>query len=114
MSFHLAGLTAWLAGEGLYIWGFAVAGLAGLAAGLMYRAGAVIILSIACVIFAAITGVSQGWTVWGGVLTTAALLAFVQTGYLTGVGLTVRVGSLKGKTAVQWLYSALFKRDTAG
>ncbi|NJM33569.1 MAG: hypothetical protein HC850_01425 [Rhodomicrobium sp.] len=114
MSFLDAELTALLADDALYFAAFASAALAGLAAGLIYRAAAAVILSFICLLFTVVIGIGQGWSFGGSVLMALGMIASLQSGYLIGISLTIKMRNLKGKSPVQWIYGALFKRDTAG
>jgi hypothetical protein len=94
-------------------WTFVTAGVAGFAAGTLYRAAALIILSAACAATALISSFVHGWSLWQGLLTAAGLVASLQLGYLGGVGLTLLTKKLKAKTGTRSIYAALFKRDPA-
>jgi hypothetical protein len=104
-----------IAAEGwrIGVWAFAFAGLAGFFAGLLYRAGAVIVLSFAAVIAALVFSIGNGWSIFSVLLAAVGFLIALQLGYLLGVATIVMMSKLKATAIVRSLIQSLFKQDTA-
>ncbi len=113
MTFLVAQVAPSVKTANFFEWTFAAASLAGVLAGVIYRAGAALVLSMACALATLISAIGQGWSLLHGVLIGLGLIAATQLGYLLGVGLTVAMQGIKGKAGIRSIYSALFKRDTA-
>jgi hypothetical protein len=104
-----------IAAEGwrIGVWAFAFAGLAGIFSGLLYRAGAAIVLSFVAVIAAIIFSAANGWSIFSILLAAVGVLIALQLGYLLGVATTVMMSKLKATAIVRSLIQSLFKQDTA-
>jgi hypothetical protein len=104
-----------IAAEGwrIGVWAFAFAGLAGVFSGLLYRAGAAIVLSFAAVIAALVFSIANGWSVFYILLAAVGILIALQLGYLLGVTTAVMVSRLRARAVFRSLIQSLFKQDTA-
>ncbi len=78
--------TSWVT----FAYALAVAGGAGMLAGLMYRAAALASLSFACVAASVVIGLSQNWSYLSMLFFIAVLLIILQIGYLMGAAIAVR------------------------
>jgi hypothetical protein len=92
---------------------FAFAGLAGFLSGLLYRAGAAIVLSFIALIAAFALSISHGWSLWLCVLYAFGTVTAVQIGYLLGVALTVTHAKVKANARLRARIQSLFRQDTA-
>jgi hypothetical protein len=91
-----------------------VANVAGIVAGLLYRAGAIIILSLAGLIAVVIISLTNQWPFIPSLLFGFALLAVLQIGYLLGVGIAVFRAGKKTEDTPHTAINAVSERDTRG
>lgn len=113
MSFQMADLIPLVGAENAVVLSVAAAAAAGIAAGLMYRAGAAVVLSFVALFATLIAALGQGWPFWRSGLAAFGLMVVLQVGYLVGVAVAVAVQRAMAATGVRATLSALFKRGAA-
>lgn len=92
----------------------AIAGFAGVLAGLLYRVSAAIFLCFVSLLATTLISINQGWPFWQSLLWAFGVVAAVQLGYFVGVAVTslrVRAGSHASRRTV---HETASKRDIAG
>jgi hypothetical protein len=114
MSFQLANTIPSVEAEQVMVLAVAAVVAAGIAAGLFYRAGAAIALSLAVLLVTFFTTLSQGWPFWSSVLAAFGLMVALQISYLAGVAIAVGLQKARAASSVRSTLSALFKRNEAG
>ena len=113
MSFLLADSIPYIDAERLTVLAIAAVAVAGLLAGLLYKAGAAIVLSFVAMLVTLATTLAQGWLFWQSALAAFGLMMLLQIGYLAGVALGIAAQKLRSVSAFRSV-AALFKRNTAG
>lgn len=98
----------------IVVYAFVIGGAAGIFAGLLYRAGAVVVLSLAGLLATIIISLSHGWSFGRSILFGFALIAVLQLGYLLGVAGAILRSRRKKADAHQPVIDAASERDTAG
>lgn len=97
----------------LVVLAVAVSGAAGFAAGLLYRAGAVIVLTFVTAATGFFLSSQQGFSVWQSALYAFGLITVLQIGYLAGTSLSVTLARTNTKPTMRSLIASLFKQKTA-
>ena len=113
MSFQMADLIPSVGTEHAMAFAIAAAAAAGIAAGLLYRAGAAVTLSFVALFATLIAALGQGWPFWRSGLAAFGLMVVLQFGYFVGVALVVAVQRARAATGVRATLSSLFKRGAA-
>lgn len=90
----------------------AAAGIAGFAAGLLYRASAAIILSFVTVASGFVLGSQQGFSFWQSALYAFGLITVLQLGYLAGASLSVTLSRTTARASMRSVIASLFKQKT--
>jgi hypothetical protein len=86
--------------------------LAGFASGVLYRAGAMAVLSFFSVGPIFVVGLIMGWGVWQCIAVCFTLLAALQLGFFTGAGLSVLQSTLRRRFAPRVQLREAPNRDT--
>ena len=86
--------------------------LAGFASGVLYRAGAMAVLSFFSVGPIFVVGLIMGWGVWQCIAVCFTLLAALQLGFFTGAGLSVLQSTLRRRFAPPVQLREAPNRDT--
>jgi hypothetical protein len=97
----------------LVVLAVAVTGVAGFAAGLLYRAGAAIILTFITAATGFFLSSQQGFSFWQSTLYALGLITILQVGYLAGASLAVTLVRTNAKPTMRSLIASLFKQKTA-
>ena len=96
----------------IYVLALLILLLAGFASGILYRAGAMAALSFLSVGSVFVGGLIMGWGVWQGVAVCFTLLAVLQLGFFTGVGISVLQSRLRRRFASRVQLREAPNRDT--
>jgi len=97
MSFMQEHLLTFSNSWTISLWIFAIVCLAGLVSGLLYRAGALIVLSLATFAAAVILSLNQGWGFANSAIFAFGLIVGLQFSYFAGVALTVVISRARAK-----------------
>ena len=89
------------------------AAAAGAFAGLLYRAGAVVVLSLVGLIATVIISVSHAWPLVQSLIFGFVLITVLQLGYVLGVTLTVYWSNKKAEETHNPIVDAASKRDNS-
>lgn len=116
MSSHMAGLVAHAVTNTEYILliALAVAAIAGIVTGALYRVGAAIIASFATIVAVVFIGVGEDWSFWRIALVALGLITALQVGYLLGVALALSGDKVRSGFARVWRRTAMLSGDTQG
>ena len=79
----------------VYAVSFLIMLAAGFASGLVYRAGALAILSFLCFVPMFIIGLISSWTIWQSLGACFVLLIALQAGFFFGAGISLLKSTLK-------------------
>jgi hypothetical protein len=91
----------------------AAASAAGLAAGILYRFGAAVILTFITAITGFLLSGNQGYGLWQSVLYAFGMITALQICYLVGVALSGNLSRVAAKGSLRSAIAALFKQKTA-
>lgn len=89
------------------------AGAAGFTAGLLYRVGAAVMLTLVTGVMGFFLSSNHGFSSWQSILYAIGLMTILQVGYLLGAALSVTVSRARAKGSVRELVAALFRQNTA-
>lgn len=92
---------------------FVLANIVGIGAGLLYRASAIIILSVAAAFATLIISLTHDWPFLPSLLFGFGLLTVLQIGYLMGVGIAILRTRRKPTNTVHPAINAISERDTS-
>jgi hypothetical protein len=91
----------------------AASGAAGLAAGILYRFGAAVVLTFITAVTGFLLSENQGYGFWQSVLYAFGMITALQICYLVGVALSGNLSRAAAKGSLRGAIAALFKQKTA-
>jgi hypothetical protein len=105
--------TIIFAGWQVVLLAFAAAGAAGFTAGLLYRVGAAVALTLVTGVMGFFLSSNHGVGLLQSILYAIGLMTILQIGYLLGASLAVTLSRARARGSVRGLVAALFRQNTA-